>query len=140
MTVDARPRPVPDSETAPYWEAAREHELRMQRCPACARYVFPPRPRCPACLHQPMEWVRVSGRGTVRTFAIMRDTFMKAFPPPYAIAEVELEEQPGLAITTNIVECDVAAVRIGLPVEVTFEDRAPDVTIPQFRPRKGSST
>jgi uncharacterized OB-fold protein len=135
VSVDPRPKPVPDIDTAPYWAAVREHVLRLQRCPACNRYAFPPKPRCAACLHQPLEWVSVSGRGKVRTFAIMRDTFMKAFPPPYAVAEVELEEQPGLTITTNIVECDVDNVRIGLPVEVTFEDRSPDVTIPQFRPR-----
>ena len=78
----------------------------------------------------------MSGRGKVRSFAIMRDTFVKGFPPPYAVAEVELEEQPGLVIVTNIVDCDVSDVRIGLPVEVTFEDRSPEVTIPQFRPRR----
>ena len=136
MSADPRPIPIPDIDTAPYWAAARKHELQVQRCPACSTYVFPPRPRCPKCLTQPLEWVRVSGRGTVRTFAIMRDTFIQHFPPPYAVAEVELEEQPGLVIYTNILKCDVSDVRIGLPVEVVFEDRPPDVSLPQFRPRR----
>jgi len=136
VTVDPRPIPVPDLDTAPYWGAARGHELRLPRCPACSTFVFPPKPRCPRCLTQPLEWVRVSGRGTVRSFVIMRDTFIKHFPPPYSVAEVELEEQPGLVLYTNIIECDVNDVRIGLPVEVTFEDRSPEVSVPQFRPRR----
>lgn len=136
MTADPRPIPVPDLDTAPYWAAAKRHELQVQRCSACGTYAFPPRPRCPKCLAQPLEWVRVSGRGTVLTFAIMRDTFIKHFPPPYVVAQVELEEQPGLVIFTNILECGVQDVRIGLPVELTFEDRPPDVSLPQFRPRR----
>ena len=78
----------------------------------------------------------MSGNGTVRTFTIMRDTFMKGFDPPYVVAEVELEEQAGLVLLTNIVECDIADVHIGQPVEVTFEDRSDSVTVPQFRPRR----
>ena len=135
MPADPRPIPVPDLDTAPYWEAAKKHELRVPHCPKCNLYVWVPKPRCPQCLTQPLEWLRMSGRGKVRSFVIMRDTFVKHFPPPYAVAEVELEEQPGLVIYTNILDCDVSDVRIGLPVEVTFDDRSPEVTIPQFRPR-----
>jgi uncharacterized OB-fold protein len=134
--ADRRPKPLSDPETAPYWEAARRHELMMQRCSACAHIVFPPRPRCPACLAEALEWTKLSGMGTIRTFTIMHDTFMKGFDPPYVVADVDLPEQPGLKLTTNIVECDPRAVHIGQAVEVTFEDREGDVTVPQFRPRK----
>lgn len=137
--MDARPIPICDPETAPYWEAARAHELRLPRCARCGHYEFPPKPRCSACLADALEWVKVSGHGTVFSFAIMRESFMKAFEPPYVVAQVELEEQPGLLVMTNIVDADVADVRIGQLVEVTFEDRSPDVTIPQFRPRRAAA-
>jgi uncharacterized OB-fold protein len=77
----------------------------------------------------------LSGKGTVYTFSIMRDTFMRGFDPPYVIAQVELEEQPGLRLTCNILDCPIGDVRIGMPVEVTFEERPEGVTLPQFRPR-----
>lgn len=134
--MDARPIPVSDPETAPYWEGAKAHELRLPRCAKCGHYEFPPKPRCSACLADALEWVRVSGRGTVFSFAIMRETFIKAFPPPYVVAQVELEEEPGLILITNIVDTDLTEVRIGQAVEVTFEDRSPEVTIPQFRSRR----
>jgi uncharacterized OB-fold protein len=126
-------------ETAPYWAAAKAHELKVQRCAACRRYVFPPKPRCPACLADQLEWTKMSGRGTVFSFVIMRETFIKGFEPPYVVATVELEEQPGLTIVTNILDCAVEDVHIGQPVEVTFDDRSSEVTIPQFRPRAGKA-
>lgn len=135
-TTDLRPAPFPDGESAPYWAAAKAHRFELPHCAACSTWIFPPRALCPTCWTEP-EWKPVSGRGTVYTFAIMRDSFMKGFPPPYVIAEVDLDEQPGLRLLTNIVGCDVDAVRIGMPVEVTFEDRSADVTVPQFRPRGG---
>lgn len=137
MAEDARPAPLPDGESAPYWAAAKAHKLELPHCETCGRYAFPPRPLCPVCLVKP-AWSEVSGRGTVYTFTIMRDSFMKGFEPPYVVAEVELEEQPGLRLVTNIVDCDVADVHIGQPVEVTFEDRSGSVTVPQFRPRRGA--
>lgn len=135
-TVDKRPIPLSDPDTAPYWAAARKHEFKLPRCRLCSRYVFPPKPICPACGEASLEWQEVSGRGTVFAFTIMRDNFMGGFEPPYSVAEVELEEQPGLFVVANIVGCEISAVRNGMPVEVTFEDRSESVTVPQFRPRK----
>jgi uncharacterized OB-fold protein len=51
---------------------------------------------------------------------------------PYVIAIIELEE--GVHLTANIVECDPESVRVEMPVEVTFHDVTPEVTLPQFRP------
>jgi uncharacterized OB-fold protein len=137
VAEDARPAPLPDKESAPYWAAAKAHKLELPHCAACGRYLFPPRALCPVCLVKP-GWSQVSGRGTVQTFTIMRDSFMKGFEPPYVVAEVELEEQPGLRLLTNIVGCEVGDVHIGQAVEVTFEDRSDTVTVPQFRPRGGA--
>ena len=64
----------------------------------------------------------------------MHESYMRGFDPPYLIAQVQLDEQPGLRLTTNLVECEPGDARIGMAVEVTFEDRDDGVAVPQFRP------
>ena len=130
-----KPLPLPDIDSAPYWDAARAHRFVAQRCADCGTLLFPPKARCPACLTSALAWVDLSGRGTIYTFCVAHMDLIPGFTPPYVVAVVELEDQPGLRVTANIVDCPVERVRIGLPVEVTFEDRTPERTLPQFRPR-----
>jgi len=75
----------------------------------------------------------VSGRGTVFTFTVNRHAFNPTVPVPYVIAIVELAEQAGLRFTTDIVNCAVDDVEIGMPVEVLFE-RAGEAWVPIFQP------
>lgn len=135
MAERTKPFPVPDVNSAPYWSAARQHKLMLPKCQKCGLITFPPTPECPRCLSPTMEWTELSGRGTVYTFAIMHDTFIGGFEPPFVTAEVELEDQPGLRLTSNIWDCAIPDVYIGMPVEVTFEDVNDEVALPQFRPR-----
>ena len=134
----AGPLPVPTPESRPFWEAARRHELSLQRCRACGRHVFYPRAACPHCLSPDLEWQRVSGRGTLHTFTIVHRG-AKNFPlaVPYVLAVVELEEGPRLMTNLVGVEADPVRVRIGMPVEVVFEDVSSEVTLPRFRPAAG---
>ena len=133
--VPARPRPFPDSETAPYWEAAARGELRVQRCSACGTHRFYPRALCPACHDDAHEWVRVSGRGEVHSFSVVRRAPSPAFAAriPYAIALIALEEGPHML--SEVVGMDPDHVAIGLPVEVAFEDIGEGMRLPVFRPR-----
>jgi hypothetical protein len=80
------------------------------------------------------EWVRASGRGRVYTFTITRQNQAPGFREelPYVLAIVELDEGPRLM--TNVVGCAPDAVRIGMAVEVVFDDVTPEVTLPKFRP------
>ncbi len=130
-----RPLPVPDLDSAPYWEAAREHRFRLPRCNDCGTIAFPPRATCSKCLAGNMSWTDLTGRGTVYTYCVMHDTLIRGMEPPFVIAQVELEDQPGLRITSNILDCPIENVRIGMPVEVTFEEVNEQVTLPQFKPR-----
>ena len=130
-----KPLPLPDADTAPYWNAVAGHRLICQCCTACGIYAFPPVPRCPECLApQTMEWREMSGHGTVYAYTVMHMALVRGFEPPYIVAEVELAEQPGLRLTCNILDCAPANVRIGMPVVIAFEDRGAGVSIPQFRP------
>ena len=129
-----RPLPRVDEESRGYWEALGRHELVVQRCRDCSIWRFPPRAVCPACLSSATEWVRVSGRGTVYSFTVTHQNQAPGFRDalPYVLAIVELAEGPRLM--TNIVGCAPDAVRIGMPVEVVFEDVTPEITLPLFRP------
>jgi uncharacterized protein len=130
----SRPVPRKDAVSAPYWEAAARGELVIQECPACGNRQFYPRAVCTQCGGTP-EWLSCSGRGTVHTFTIIRQNHAKPFRDelPYVVAIVELDEGPRMM--TNITECDVADVHIGLPVQVTFAQADDGVGVPFFRPR-----
>lgn len=129
------PLPTATPETRPFWDAARRHELQLQRCRACATFVFYPRAACPRCLGGDLEWQRVSGRGTLHTFTVVHRG-QKGFPlgSPYVLAVVELAEGPRLMTNLVGVEPDPARIHIGMPVEVAFEDVTPEVALPRFRP------
>ena len=134
MTTPRRPLPQPDMDSRPYWDAAKRRKLALPQCRQCGRIAFPPRPRCPECLSQDLAWTELGGRGVVHSFCVMHDDFIQGFQPPYLIAHVELDEQPGLRLTSNILDCPIDRVRIGMAVEVVFEDAGKDITLPQFRP------
>jgi uncharacterized OB-fold protein len=129
-----RPLPRPSPFSRPFWEAARRHELILQRCSSCTQHIFYPRYNCPHCGSTTLEWVKASGNGSVHTFTVARRPTHPAFADrtPYVIAIVELEEGPRM--TTNIVDCDPDSVRIGMRVKVTFEDVNEEVSLPVFRP------
>jgi len=129
------PVPVPMPEMAPYWAAARRHELQIPFCVPCGAFFFYPRAACPTCLSPEIEWRRASGRGRLHTFTLVHRG-PKGFPldTPYVLAVVELDEGP--RVMTNLVDVDATpeAVRIGMPVEVTFADVSDEIGLPRFRP------
>ncbi|MGE5594734.1 MAG: Zn-ribbon domain-containing OB-fold protein [Hyphomicrobiales bacterium] len=132
-----KPVPEPTPVTAPYWEAARQHRLCIQRSRKTGQYVFYPRAVSPFGADDVLEWVEVSGRGTVYTYTVARRPTgpQWANDGPYVIAIVELEEGPHL--TANIIDCDPDQVRVGMPVTAAFQDVTPEVTLVQFRPAAG---
>ena len=130
-------KPVPkiDEESKGFWEACQRHELYIQRCRACGAKRYYPRALCPFCLSSDTEWLRCAGRGTVYSFTVTYQNQAPGFRDqlPYVMAYVELEE--GVRLLSNIVECAPDAVRIGMPVEVVFDDVMPEITVPKFRSR-----
>ena len=117
-----------------YWQGGAENELRFLRCSDCRYYVHPPSPLCPECLSRDLAPEAVSGRAVVHTFTVNHQPWIPGFDPPYVVAIVELPEQLGLRLTTNIVNCEIDEVAIGMPVQVTFEDLGDDVWLPLFEP------
>ncbi len=130
-----RPIPLPDPLTAPYWAAANEGRLEIQRCRDCGRYYQPPVSLCFACHSQELAYEPVSGRGTIYTYSVTSDARSPAFTArvPYAVVWVRLPEQDDLTLLVNMPNTPIEDVRIGAQVEVWFEEIEPGVRIPQFR-------
>ena len=121
----------PDNEH--FWCGGAEGELRFLRCDACETYVHPPAPLCPDCLGRDLVPHAVSGRAVVHTFTVNHQPWIPGFDPPYVVAIVALPEQEGLRLTTNIVNCEIDEVEIGMSVRVVFEERE-GVFLPLFEP------
>ncbi len=126
------PLPTPDEDSQPFWGYCREGELRAQRCTACGRLRYPPRPTCPQCGSTDAEWQQLSGRGRVYTYAISHQAVHPALEGrvPFTTLIVELEE--GLRMTSNLIEGS-PPVEIGTPVEVAFDPVSDEITLPRFR-------
>jgi uncharacterized protein len=137
-----RPLPEATPETREFWDGARRHELRIQRCRSCGKAYFFPRPFCPHCSSKDVEWFTASGRGKLHTYVINHRP-----PPgfrdaaPYVIAIVELEEGPRMM--TNVIGVEPAPEYLpaDMPLEVTWEhQQSDDVTLPLFRPAARSAS
>jgi uncharacterized OB-fold protein len=128
------PRPISPELTRPFWEAARRHELLMPRCTTCDYVFFYPRSECPRCLSTHLEWVKVSGRARLHSFTVVQQPANAAFRDdvPYVYAVVQLDEGPRLV--SNIVQCDIEALRVDMPLEAVFDDVTPEWTLVKFKP------
>ncbi len=118
---------------AHFWQGGAAGELRFLRCAACRTWLHPPAPRCPQCLGRELAPEAVSGRGRVVSFTINHKAWVPGEDQPYAIVLVELAEQPGLRLMSNLVGCPPEAARIGLEVRVRFEDCG-EAFVPLFEP------
>ncbi len=130
--VSARILPPLNELNRPFWTGGARGELLILRCQACRYWVHPPSSPCPIC-GGGLVPERVSGKGTVFTYTVNWHPFNPEVPVPILIAIVELPEQEGLRFTTNIVGCGPEDVRIGLPVDVRFEQHG-EVWVPVFIP------
>ena len=136
--------PVIDEDAAPFFEAARRGELHVQRCSASGRLVFPPRALSPFAPGAPLEWVRVSGRGTIWSFVVPHPPLLPYYAAlaPYNVIVVALDEDPALRLVGNLVareggsiaEIPPAAIRIGAPVRAVFERLTAEITLPRWVP------
>jgi len=133
-----KPLPAITTEAKPFWDAAAQQKLMIQRCHDCNAWVWTPRPSCNECGSEKIEWTQMSGKGEVYSFTVIRQVVgraaSKSFEPdiPYVIAWVDLAEGPRLI--TNIVGCPVDEVKLGMKVAVQFEQASEKVWLPKFKP------
>ena len=113
-----RPIPVPNEWTKPFWDAAEQGVLALQRCQACGHFQHPPYATCVICISTDLTFEPVHGKGTIYAYTIMYHAGDRRFAAviPYASIIVELDE-----------------AKVGRRVEVVFQKLSDDITLPQFR-------
>jgi uncharacterized OB-fold protein len=134
-SVIHRPIPVVDELTAEFWDAVGRGELVIQFCVGCGRFQHPPASLCLRCGGSELEYRRASGRGRVYSFTVVYRARQVAFEAlvPYAVVMVELEEQPGLVMLSNMFGVSESELAIGRDVEFWADEIAPGHWVPQFR-------
>jgi len=136
-------RMLPDvtAESEAFWTGGERGELVVYRCRSCGHFFHPPAPACFRCQSRDVGAEATSGRARVAASTVTEHQWFDGWPPPYLIALVELDDEPDVRLTTNIVDCPFGEVFIGMEVEVTFErwqDELGEVWIPLFRPVGGA--
>ncbi len=134
MTEVGRPVPVPDELSREFWDAAAAHSLVLARCARCAQLSHPPDVVCPHCgsTDPAFEFTAVDGTGSIRSWTIMRQSFLPGFDVPFMVVDVELSAQPDLRLIGRLVDGPDVPLRLGAPVRLAFEDIAPGVAVPAF--------
>jgi uncharacterized OB-fold protein len=132
---DGTPLPHAGPDDAPYWQFCRERTLRIQRCTACGLHRHPPGPCCPRCGSFEHEWAPVSGRGSVFSWTVVHHPVHPAHrgAVPYNVAVVLLDGADEVRLVSNVIDAAPGEMRIGLPVEVVFEDAGEGWVLPRFR-------
>ena len=135
MADPTRPLPRLDElDTAEFWRRTKDGELSYLRCRNCGAIVFYPRQHCTSCFSSDLEWQVASGRGTIYTFSVVRQSYHPFFRniAPYAVAWIDLEEGPRLL--SNVIGVDdPGTLEVGQAVELEWETHE-ELAIPLFRP------
>jgi uncharacterized OB-fold protein len=133
----ARPVPVCDARSAPYWDAAARHVLAIARCSRCGVFTHPPDGVCASCgsLEPNFAFAPVSGKGRIKSWTMVRQPLLPGFETevPFLLVDVELEEQKELRITGRLLDGPTTPLRLWAAVRVDFEDIAAGVAVPAFR-------
>jgi uncharacterized OB-fold protein len=137
MSTQDSPRfdqPVVEDESREFWEGLCDGRLLIKHCTACGAFHYYPRPFCPTCWSDDVEWYEASGRATVYTYSTVYVNDLPPFGPqvPYVAAVVELEEGPRMM--TRLIDCTKDDITLGMPVEVTYTDLDDELKIAVFRP------
>ncbi len=126
--------PEPDDKNRPFFDGARAGVLRLQRCGDCGGWMFPVRKRCQHCGGAKLAWADATGRGTLYAHGQLQREYhpRHAGHLPVLLAQVDLVE--GVRMNTNLVGCDPARVRVGMALQVAFEESPTGEAVPVFRP------
>lgn len=134
MSAYNKPLPRPSEITRPFWDAAREGRIIVQKCETCGHTQHPPRPLCTNCWNDRLAWLQCSGEGEVYTYTVCHWATMLSFKndTPYIVAMVDLPE--GVRLNGGIVNCPLDRIKVGLKVKASFASVTDEVTLVNFAP------
>jgi uncharacterized OB-fold protein len=127
------PLPHVGGRSAEFYKFCAEHELRFQRCTGCGAWRHIPRDMCAKCGSFEWEWAKSSGRGTLFSWTTAMQPMMPQFADriPYSPVIVELEE--GVRMVTWLTDVKPDELKLGMRLEVVFDEVTPTITLPKFR-------
>lgn len=134
MSDYAKPLPVPNEDTQPWFDGCKQHKLLLQYFPNADWWQFPYSERCQEDWSTDWEWRESKGEGTVYTWGLMHQVYHPSWGEevPYVLAVVELDEGPRMNTTLINVEHD--QIQCGMRVKVAFDDVTDEITLPKFEP------
>ena len=124
--------PAVTEETEPFWTAAKEGRLLVERCTACGAESFPPRGICRSCRARAVESTEVTGRGEVYSLTVNHQRWLPGLEVPYAVVLVEFPGRPGVRVVGRLRGCPPEEAAIGMAVEIGFEPGPGGFAIPSF--------
>jgi uncharacterized OB-fold protein len=124
--------PAVTEETAPFWDAAAEGRLLVERCRDCGAEGFPPRGICRRCRSRNLAPYEVTGSGEVYSFTVNHQRWLPGLEVPYALVLVEFPAHPGVRVMGRIRGCAPEDVAVGLHVDIGFEQGPGGFAIPSF--------
>lgn len=127
-----RMRPLRAHDNDWWWEAVEHGELRIQKCSECGALRHPPRPMCGKCQSLKWESICSGGAGTIYSYVVMHHPPIPGYEYPLPVALVELEE--GTRIVSNVIDCDLSELHIGMRVQASIEQVDGGMKLPLFRP------
>lgn len=138
LTKYEKPIPLKDQVNEPYWDAADQHQLALQKCTACNTYAQPPGPTCAKCGSDQLTWENLGSdiQATIYSYVISYRPFLPGFQHelPTIIAIAALDDLPEVKIMANVLDCPEEQMTIGLPVKMTWQDITEDRALPQWIP------
>ncbi len=141
MTGELHGKPLPEITdlTRPFWTAAKDGKLVMQKCAECRTINFPARPWCIECGCRDLEWSEAKPTGTVYSYTVSRSVAMNspAWEAELPIILCILDIDEGARMYAQLTDCAPDDVAIGMRVKAYFEDISDDAGIPKFRPMTG---
>ena len=120
--MEQRPNRVLGGNHTKFWEYCHDGEMRLQQCTDCGSWMWPPTTVCDECLSDNLEWMAVSGRGTIRSYCTFERRYYDVLPTPWTVVLVKLDEGP--EFISNPKDIPIDQVREGLAVRLTTIDCA----------------
>ncbi len=136
-----RPVPSPDGLDAPYWKAATENRLVLQRCSDCGTYQWGPEWTCHNCCSENLVFEEIPPHGRIYSYERVWHPVHPALAEqgPYIVVLVEFPNHDSARMVGNLLGDPLQEVKIGGSVEAVFEHHADGenpYTLVQWRVRE----
>ena len=130
--------PNPDNETLPFWDGARDGKLVIRRCNTCGEASFYPRPFCPKCWSEDVDWMEASGRATLYTWSVVHVNDLPPFPERVPVRRGHRHARGGPADDDQRRQLRFDELDADMALQVTYRSISdePPVTIPVFEPAR----